>query len=120
MIHNIPLRTSRVSFAGRHLGSLDGVDDTMMCSIRFQCSFVSFILIIMHIQHVMSRFFLMFFKLVTIKSELYVITYGYAFSSLMLNFFFEIASNQFGCLFMKILFIHELVIELIISYANYR
>ena len=62
MIHNIPLRTLRGSLAGRPLGSLDGVDDTMMGSIRCHCSFVSSILIILHIQHVMSRYFYSFFK----------------------------------------------------------
>jgi hypothetical protein len=62
MIHNIPLRTWRGSLAGRPLGSLDGVDDTMMGSIRFHCSFVSYILIILHIQHVVSIFFNSLFK----------------------------------------------------------
>jgi hypothetical protein len=62
MIHNIPLRTLRGSLAGRPLGSLDGVDDTMMGSIRLHCSLVSSILIILHIQHVLSRFFYSFFK----------------------------------------------------------
>jgi len=57
-IHSIPFRTSRGSLAGRPLGSLDGVDDTMMGSIRFHCSLVSSILILLHICHMMSRFFL--------------------------------------------------------------
>ena len=60
MIHNMPLRTSRGALGGRPLGSLDGVDDTMMGSIRLHCSFVSSILMILHIQHAMSRFFIVF------------------------------------------------------------
>jgi hypothetical protein len=61
-IHKIPLSTWRGSLAGRPLGSLDGVDDTMMGSIRFHCSFVSSILIILHIQDVMSRFIYNLFR----------------------------------------------------------
>jgi hypothetical protein len=57
-IHNIPFRTSRGSLAGLPLGSLDGVDDTMMGSIRFHCSLVSSILILLHIYTLVSRFFL--------------------------------------------------------------
>jgi len=57
-IHSMPFRTSRGSLAGRPLGSLDGVDDTMMGSIRFHCSLVSSILILLHICHMVSRFFL--------------------------------------------------------------
>jgi hypothetical protein len=57
-IHSMPLRTSLGSRAGRPLGSLDGVDDTMMGSIRFHCSFVSSILILLHICHLASRFIL--------------------------------------------------------------
>ncbi len=62
MIHKIPLRTSRGFLAGRPLGSLDGVDASIIGSIRFHCSFVSSILIILHIQDVMSRFIFNFFK----------------------------------------------------------
>jgi hypothetical protein len=36
---------------------LDGVDDTMMASIRFHCSFVSSILILLHIYNPMSSLF---------------------------------------------------------------
>jgi len=61
-IHNMPLRTSRGSLEGRPLGSLDGVDATMMGSIRFHCSLVSSILIILHIQDVMSRFIYNYFS----------------------------------------------------------
>ena len=82
MIHNIPLRTLRGSLAGRPLGSLDGVDDTMMGSIRFHCSLVSSILIILHIQHVMSRFFYCFFKQLQLLCILYLISISYIYSSL--------------------------------------
>jgi hypothetical protein len=37
---------------------LDGVDDTMMGSILLHCSFVSSILILLHICHIVSRFIL--------------------------------------------------------------
>ena len=57
-IHNMPSRTFRGSLAGRPLGSLEGIDDTMMGSIRFHCSFVSSILILLHICHLVSRFIL--------------------------------------------------------------
>jgi len=57
-IHSMPLSTSRGSRAGRPLGSLDGVDDTIMGSIRFHCSFVSSILILLHIYTLVSRFIL--------------------------------------------------------------
>jgi hypothetical protein len=56
-IHKMPSKTSRGSRGGRPLGSLSGVDDVMMGSIRFHCAFVSSILIILHNQNVMSRFF---------------------------------------------------------------
>jgi hypothetical protein len=42
----------------RPLGSLIGVKDTIMDSIRFHCSFVSSILILLHNQVLMSRFIL--------------------------------------------------------------
>ena len=56
-IHKMPSKTSRGSRGGRPLGSLSGVDDVMMGSIRVHCAFVSPILIILHNQNVMSRFF---------------------------------------------------------------
>ena len=57
-IHKIPFKTFRGSLAGLPLGSLDGVDDTMMGSIRFHCSLVSSMLILLHIYTLLSRFFL--------------------------------------------------------------
>jgi hypothetical protein len=57
-IHSMPLRIFLGSRAGRPRGSLDGVDDTIMGSIRFHCSFVSSILILLHIYHIVSRFIL--------------------------------------------------------------
>ncbi len=50
MIHKIPLSTSRGSRAGRPLGSLVNAEDKSIGSIRFHCSFVSSILILLHIQ----------------------------------------------------------------------
>lgn len=55
-IHRIPLSTCRGSRGGRPLGSLGGVNSLIIGSIRFHCSFVMSILIILHIQDVMSRF----------------------------------------------------------------
>ena len=57
-IHRIAFITSRGSRALRPLGSLTGVKDTIMGSIRFHCSFVSSILILLHNQVSMSRFIL--------------------------------------------------------------
>ena len=57
-IHRIPFITSRGSRGLRPLGSLTGVKDTIMGSIRFHCSFVSSILILIHNQDLMSRFIL--------------------------------------------------------------
>jgi len=57
-IHRIAFITSRGSRALRPLGSLAGVKDTIMGSIRFHCSFVSSILILLHNQVLMSRFIL--------------------------------------------------------------
>ena len=57
-IHRIPFITSRGSLGLRPLGSLIGVKDTIMGSIRFHCSFVSSILILLHNQVLMSRFIL--------------------------------------------------------------
>ena len=55
-IQSIPLKTCRRSFAGRPLGSLAGVNSLIIGSIRFHCSFVISISIILHNQRVMSRF----------------------------------------------------------------
>ena len=57
-IHRTAFITSRGSRALRPLGSLTGVKDTIIGSIRFHCSFVSSILIILHNQAFMSRFIL--------------------------------------------------------------
>ena len=57
-IHNIPFKTSRGSRSFRPRGSLRCFADSIMGSSRFHCSFVSSILIILHIQDVMSRFIL--------------------------------------------------------------
>ena len=57
-IHKTPFRTSRASRGGRPLLSLGGVEDLIIGSIRFHCSVVMSILIILHNQDVMSRFFL--------------------------------------------------------------
>jgi len=57
-IHIIPFNTSRGSLGRRPLGSFIGVKDEITGSIRFHCSFVSSILILLHIQFLMSRFFL--------------------------------------------------------------
>jgi len=62
MIHKIPLSTLRGSRAGRPLGSFAGAEDKIMGSIRFHCSFVSSILILLHIQDFMSRFIFNFFR----------------------------------------------------------
>jgi hypothetical protein len=61
-IHNIPLMTSRGARNGRPRGSFFGAEAAIMGSIRFHCSFVMSILIILHIQDVMSRFIFNFFK----------------------------------------------------------
>ena len=57
-IHRIPFITARGSRALRPLGSLAGVNETIMGSIRFHCSFVRSILILLHNQVSMSRFIL--------------------------------------------------------------
>ena len=56
-IHNIPFNTSRESRALRPLGSFGGADDVIIGSIRFRCSFVSSILILLHNQDLMSSLF---------------------------------------------------------------
>lgn len=57
-IHNTPSKISRGSRSLRPRGSLRRFADSIMGSIRFHCSFVSFIPIILHDQDVMSRLFL--------------------------------------------------------------
>jgi hypothetical protein len=57
-IHKIPFKTSRGSRARRPRGSLRGLNERIMGSIRLHCSFVSSILILLHNQNLMSRFFL--------------------------------------------------------------
>ena len=57
-IHNIPFKTSRGSRALRPRGSLHRFTDSIMGSSRFHCSLVSSILIILHNQELISRFFL--------------------------------------------------------------
>jgi hypothetical protein len=57
-IHNIPFKTSRGSRSLRPRGSLLGFAESIMGSMRFHCSFVSSILILIHNQNLMSRFFL--------------------------------------------------------------
>jgi hypothetical protein len=56
-IHNIPFITSRGSRPFLPRGSFTGVVLKIMGSIRFHCSFVSSILILLHIQDVMSSYF---------------------------------------------------------------
>jgi hypothetical protein len=63
-IHKIPFITSRGSRSLRPRGSFTGDVAVIMGSIRFHCSFVSSILIILHIQDVMSSFiFHIYFRL---------------------------------------------------------
>jgi hypothetical protein len=69
-IHNIPFMTSREFRPLRPRGSFTGAVAAIMGSIRFHCSFVSSILIILHIQDFMSRFIFSLF-----------ISYGYMFKS---------------------------------------
>jgi hypothetical protein len=57
-IHKIPFKTSHGSLARRPRGSLRGLNNRIMGSIRLHCSFVSSILILLHNQNLMSRFFL--------------------------------------------------------------
>lgn len=61
-IHNIAFITSLAGFGFRPRGSFSGVDFNIMGSIRFHCSFVSSIPIILHNQEVMSRFILNNFR----------------------------------------------------------
>lgn len=57
-IHRIASNTSRGSRGFLPRGFLGGVDDRIMGSNRFHCSFVSSIPILLHNQESMSRFFL--------------------------------------------------------------
>jgi len=57
-IHNTASKTSRGSRSLRPRGSLGRFAESIMGSIRFHCSFVSSILIVLHNQNVMSRLFL--------------------------------------------------------------
>jgi hypothetical protein len=62
--------TSQGSRPLRPRGSFTGVVAVIMGSIRFHCSFVSSILIILHIQDVMSRFiFILLFQLIIASSH---------------------------------------------------
>ena len=56
-IHSIPFSTSRGSRGRRPLGSFLGAKDEITGPIRFHCSFVSSILILLHNQNLMSSFF---------------------------------------------------------------
>ena len=60
-IQRIPLSTRLGSHGGRPLGSFGGVSFLMIGSIRFHCSFVISILIILHNQALMSRFIFNYF-----------------------------------------------------------
>ena len=66
-IHNIPFITSRGSRSFLPRGSFTGVVLKIMGSIRFHCSFVISILIVLHIQNVMSIFIFNYFKYVKSK-----------------------------------------------------
>ncbi len=57
-IHKMAFRICRESRGRRPLGSFFGVKDTITGSIRLHCSFLSSILILLHNQDLMSRFFL--------------------------------------------------------------
>ena len=57
-IHKIPFKTSRGFRGRRPRGSFLGAKDEITGSIRLHCSFVSSILIVLHIQNLMSRFIL--------------------------------------------------------------
>jgi hypothetical protein len=61
-IHNIPFMTLRGSRALRPRASFTGAVRVIMGSIRFHCSFVSSILIILHNQNVMSSFIFNYFN----------------------------------------------------------
>ena len=61
-IHNIPFKTWRASRSLRPRGSLRGFSDRIMGSIRYHCSLVSSILIILHNQKVMSSFIFNIFR----------------------------------------------------------
>jgi len=61
-IQRMPLSTCLWSLGGRPLGSLGGVNSLIIGSIRFHCSFVMSILIILHNQALMSRFIFNYFE----------------------------------------------------------
>jgi len=67
-IHKMPLKTARKSWVGRPLGSLGGVNSLMRGSIRFHCSFVISILIILHNQDVMFSFIFNLFRKLQVLS----------------------------------------------------
>jgi len=75
-IQKIPSMTWRGSRARRPRGSLGGVAESIMGSIRFHCSSVSSILILLHNQELMSRYLLyyvqLFFEMASSKSRLKV------------------------------------------------
>ena len=56
IIHKMPLKTARRCWVDRPLGPLAGVNFLMIDSIRFHCSFVISILILLHNLNVMSSF----------------------------------------------------------------
>lgn len=60
-IHRMPLSTCLWSLGDRPLGSLGGVNSLIIGSIRFHCSFVMSILIILHNQPLMSSFIFNYF-----------------------------------------------------------
>jgi len=62
-IHNMPFKTSRGSRGFRPRGSLRRFRDNIIGSIRLHCSFVSSILIILHIQEKSQSFFNYFDRL---------------------------------------------------------
>jgi hypothetical protein len=70
-IQRMPLKTSRGSRGGLPLGSLAGVNSLIIGSIRFHCSFVVSILIILHNQNVMSRFICNIFSRLNIVCNVY-------------------------------------------------
>ena len=84
-IHNIPFMTSRGSRDGRPLGSFSGAVAAIMGSISFHCSFVSSILIVLHIQDVMSSFIFYFFNWLQRCLFLFMISIRYSCDQRPLN-----------------------------------
>jgi len=76
-IHNIPFITSRAGFGFRPRGSFSGVVFNIMGSIRFHCSLVSSILILLHNQDVMSSFIFNNFNWLEQLLNLSFISVGY-------------------------------------------